>query len=349
MTASAERLRASVVITTYNRREALLLTLAALGRQTLAPEAYEVIVVDDGSNDHTEEAVRALALPCALEVLRHPENRGISAGRNLAIAHARGRYVVCLSDDLLVPDSFLAMHLETLESHPGFWVVGGFKQLRSLRETPFGRYLDDLEEGFNQARKLRPMGDGLWELQVPTARNLSLPRADLEKTGGFDERFRASCEDQDLAHRARLAGIRFLCNESITSLHNDQAGDLVRCCRGQRRGTHDTALFCAKYPEVHGNSPFHRAHGYLTRQDGARVAVVKLLRLVGSRDASMALLLRLVPWCERLGVPERVLRRLYALVIGLHIFRGWREGLKTLETTEWPPHLGPPLRPGKPC
>ena len=322
---------ASVVITSRERRAALMDTLRALAVQSVPPQVYEVLVVDDGSTDGTYEAAVSLEVPSTLRVLRHERQRGVAAGRNTAIREARGRVLIFLSDDLLVPDGFVAAHLAALERHPGAWVVGGFRQLPSLRETPFGRYLDDLEESFTEARKQAPVGPDVWELSWPTARNLSLPRADFERVGPFDERFRSTCEDQDLAVRARAAGIRFLYDASIDSLHNDQAGDLLRCCRAQRRGTHDTALFCAKHPERHGDSPFARANGPWTARDGVRLGAKKGAKWLLSREPMLRVLDRAVPWLERVRLPEPLLRRAYRGLIGLHTFRGWREGLATLE------------------
>ncbi len=322
---------ASIIISTYNRREALIETLKALSVQRVLRESYEVVVVDDGSTDGTWDAVKAITLPCAIQVFRHPTNQGVSAGRNLAIQNARGRYLILLSDDLIVPEDFLAIHIETLKRFPGYWIVGGFRQLPSLRGSPFGRYLEDLEESFTEARKVRTIERNIWELNLPTARNLSLPREDLERTGLFDEQFRVTCEDQDLAHRARQVGIGFLYNEQITCLHNDQAGDLARYCRFQRRGAHDTVRLCAKYPDVHGGSPLISANGYLTLRQSPILWAKKLAKRVLSTGAVMAVLFRVVAISERAYLPERALRRLYRLLIGLSIFRGWRDGLETLE------------------
>jgi len=324
---------ASIIISTYNRCEALMETLKALNHQTVPTDSYEVVVVDDGSTDGTWDALTRVSLACAVQVFRHPTNQGVSAGRNMAIRQSRGQYLILLSDDLLVPEDFIAAHVETLERFPGHWVVGGFRQLPCLRDTPFGRYLDDLEESFTRARKVRAIAPGLWELNWPTARNLSLRRDDLEKTGLFDERFRVTCEDQDLAQRARDVGIRFLYNEQVTCLHNDQAGDLPRYCRFQRKGAHDTVLLCAKYPEIHGASPLIPLNGYVMPEDGPIRRVKKGVKRWLSGDRAMAALERLVAVCERGRVTERALRRLYRLLIGLSIFRGWREGLAALERT----------------
>lgn len=321
----------SVIISTYNRCDALMETLKALTYQNVRADSYEVVVVDDGSTDGTWDALTSVNLACPIQVFRHPTNRGVSAGRNLAIRESRGRYLILLSDDLLVPEDFIAAHVVTLERFPGHWVVGGFRQLPCLRDTPFGRYLDDLEESFTRARKVRTIAPSLWELNWPTARNLSLRREDIEKTGLFDEQFRVTCEDQDLAQRARDVGICFLYNEEITSLHNDQAGDLPRYCRFQRKGAHDSVLLCAKYPEIHGASPLISLNGYVTPKDGSILRVRKSAKAWLSRDQSMAALEWLVAVCERWRMPEAALRRLYRLLIGLSIFRGWREGLATLE------------------
>ena len=324
-------LLASVIISTFNRRDALVETLKALGKQTVPAASYEIVVVDDGSSDGTWEAMTDLDLPCVLRCLRHLSNRGVSAGRNLAIRNARGRYLILLSDDVIVPEDFITAHVDTLRRFPGFWVVGGFRQLESLRDSPFGRYLDDLENGFGEARKMRPMDRNIWELSWPTARNLSLPREDLDGTGLFDERFRVTCEDQDLAHRARERGIRFLYNDEIACVHNDQAGDLARYCRFQRLGAEDTVRLWSKYPDVHGGSPIVTTNGYVAVQDGLAMVTKKMAKRLLSTEPVMAILFRCAGALERRRVPDKALRQLYRALIGLSIFRGWREGLRRRE------------------
>lgn len=324
-------LAASVVITTYNRREALELSLDAFTRQTVSPRDFEILVVDDGCTDDTWAALTRRADPFALRLFRQPGNRGISAARNVALGEARGRYVILVSDDLVVPEEFLATHLRTHDRFPGCWVVGGIRQLESISATPFGRYLDALESSWEEARKTAPLEPNIWELSWPTARNLSLPRADLDRTGLFDEQFRMSCEDQDLAHHARAAGIRFLYNAAITCLHNDQVGDLHRFCRAQVPRMRDTALFCDKWKVEHGNAPVGRLNGYMRLKDGPWLLLRKLIKVVSATRPATACLEMGTDVAERLRLPDPMLMRLYSLLIGAYMFRGWREGLRVLE------------------
>ena len=210
---------------------------------------------------------------------------------------------------------------------PGYWVVGAFRQRDSLTDTPFGRYLDELEREFERARTSHKIAPGLWEMTWPTARNLSLPRADLERIGLFDERFRTTCEDQDLAQRARMIGIRFVYATEIDCVHNDQTADLARYCNFQERGASDTVALCAKTPELHGAAPIARVNGQVSRADGVQLALKKVVKSLLVRTCPNDLIAHAIGRAERLPVPESLLRRGYRLAISLAMFRGWRAGL----------------------
>lgn len=84
-----------------------------------------------------------------------------------------------------------------------------------MTATPFGRFLDQLEATFAKARIGSSIDEDLYEMAVPSARNLALRRSDLERTGLFDQRFRVTCEDQGLAQRASELGIRFIYNAAL--------------------------------------------------------------------------------------------------------------------------------------
>lgn len=52
------KLKASVIVPTYNRKKLLNYTLESLSKQTMNKEEYEIIICDDGSNDNTFELIR---------------------------------------------------------------------------------------------------------------------------------------------------------------------------------------------------------------------------------------------------------------------------------------------------
>lgn len=329
---SAGPVRASVIVTTYNRCAALRQTLEALSVQTLAPTDYEVLVVDNGSTDDTRAWLAEFSPPYGLRSFRFAENQGIGAARNRAIREAAGDTLVLLSDDVLTPENFLETHLETLRRFPGHWVVGHSEQWDGLNEVSFGRFLSELEAGFAQTWQSDEAAPGIWRTEWPTARNLALPRADLERIGVFDEQFRNACEDQDLAYRARLElGTRFLYHTQMGCIHNDQAADLERYCEAQRRGAADTVRFCHKYEQWYaenGPVPLMSANGPVTRQDSPAVALRKAFKAVLALPPAVTALRVLTRACERVGLPDRALARLYRLSIAVAIYRGWRQGLR---------------------
>ncbi len=88
----------TVVIPTYNRPQQLIQCLDAISMQAYPKTRYEVIVVDDGSNESMEAAVAPFLGRMSIVLLRQP-NSGPADARNAGAAVARGHYVAFTDDD----------------------------------------------------------------------------------------------------------------------------------------------------------------------------------------------------------------------------------------------------------
>ncbi len=99
----------SVLITTHNRSDLLKRAIESALHQTY--KTLEVIVIDDGSTDNTEEVVNEyLKQYDNLKYLKHSEAKGANVARNNGIRHAQGKYIAGLDDD----DEFDDKYIETL-------------------------------------------------------------------------------------------------------------------------------------------------------------------------------------------------------------------------------------------
>ncbi len=117
----------SVIIPTYNRAHVLKRAIQSVLDQTY-PD-FELIIVDDGSEDNTEETVKAFR-DQRIIYIRHDRNRGGSAARNTAIKSARGKYIAFQdSDDEWVPEKLEKQMKVFRDSSPEVGVVysGFFK------------------------------------------------------------------------------------------------------------------------------------------------------------------------------------------------------------------------------
>jgi glycosyltransferase involved in cell wall biosynthesis len=217
----------SVIVTTYNREDALDAVLRSLARQT--DRDVEVVVADDGSGPATADLIESwkgrLGLP-----LRHVwhEDRGFRAAeiRNAAVASSRGAYCLFLDADCIARADFVAVHRRLAERG---WFVAGNRALlsRALTERVLRERLEPelwsaaawlrerMRGGLNRLPPLLslPLG-GLRKLRAAAWRgarscNLAIWRSDLERVDGFDAAFAGwGREDSDLLIRLLNAGVR---------------------------------------------------------------------------------------------------------------------------------------------
>jgi alpha-1,6-rhamnosyltransferase len=185
MTAASksERPLVSVIMAAYNAEAYLRDTLESVLAQDWSP--FEVVVVDDGSQDSTGDVIRSFP---EVRYVRQ-ENAGPSAARNTAVAHSRGDLIANFDSDDLLPRPRLRMQAEFLIEHPEVGAVFGRQEWLNaptwmVRDAVYGD-VDGI-----------PLSSAMFRRGV------------LLDLGGYDQSFTHG-EDTDLLVRMRERGIGY--------------------------------------------------------------------------------------------------------------------------------------------
>ena len=314
----------SVIIPTHNRADALELTLQHLAKQDF-DAAWEVIVVNNNCTDNTDEIVKNQKFPVSLKLI-HEEKPGPAATRNAGAKAAKGEAIVFIDNDILVSPDFVRKHFETLQANPKTWFVGRVINPANLRETAFGRYRDDLHESYFQGLPTEDFVD----YPGATGQNWAMRREEFFVADTFDESYSiASCEDAELALRARKQGFRTMFNPQSVVVHNDWAIDLDTFCRRQELYSISTVLLWRKYGEesfqleiVKENAPVN------WKNDSTKLIVKKTFKKIFSSTAGYSLTKSTCRLIERIAPDTKISYKAYKTAVAIAMFRGVREGFK---------------------
>lgn len=218
----------SVIVSTYNRPDALHAVLRSLSKQS--DQRFEIIVADDGSGRETGNVVRDWQTRWNGRIVRvrhADEGFRLAAIRNRAIAVSSGDYLIFLDGDCISPPDFIARHRRL--SEPG-WMVCGHRLMlaealskRAVQENlaiedwTFGRWLGELRRGsIDRLSPFARLPGSAWRRRLirhctHKARgcNMAVWRSDLVNVDGFDADFVGwGHEDNDLATRLGMIGVR---------------------------------------------------------------------------------------------------------------------------------------------
>jgi glycosyltransferase involved in cell wall biosynthesis len=210
----------SICIPAYQADRYLATTLASVGDQTYPH--WEVIVVEDGSNDRTGEIVTNFAATVSQSVrfFRHEENRGLPATRNTGIEAALGNWVALLdSDDLWKPE-----HLESLVQQINRDPAADLVHAGSIL---FQSETDQILETRAPSPEMianfpHSLFVGHYIIQPAS---VLLRRELWKKAGGFDPAFRY-VEDRDMWLRCARVGARFVYTGEETCLYRKHVAAL---------------------------------------------------------------------------------------------------------------------------
>lgn len=205
----------SVLVASYNTRDLLLACLATLDRNR-GDVALETIVVDNASADGTPDAVAARFPHVTL--LRNAVNEGFAKANNRALAIARGRYVLLLNPDTLVPPELLGPMIALMDENPGVGVAGcrvdrpdGELDAACKRGFPtpwnaLGRFLG-LDRAFPKLfggyRRVADDPRGRFDVDAVVGAFMLVRRETVDEVGGLDESFFMFGEDLDWCYRVK--------------------------------------------------------------------------------------------------------------------------------------------------
>ncbi|VCU69974.1 GalNAc(5)-diNAcBac-PP-undecaprenol beta-1,3-glucosyltransferase [Pigmentiphaga humi] len=229
--------RVSVVIPTYRRPDMLMRCLAAVAAQDMDPMEFEILVVDDGPDEGTRDAVerfagaqRARGLP--VRYLQAEGTQGPSGARNRGWENARAAVIAFTDDDTIPTPSWLARGLAAMADGAAA-AVGGIRVPVPARPRDHERDTAGLER-----------------VEFATA-NCLVRKSALAAVGGFDERFTMAWrEDSDLQFMLMARGLRIVRAPDAVVLHPVRPAPAGISVPMQRKVYFDALLY-KKHPSLY--------------------------------------------------------------------------------------------------
>jgi len=242
--------RVSVIVPTRNRHQQLLACLDRLARQSILPQEFEVLVIDDGSTDGTADSIEGRRFPFALRYYRQ-DGAGPGAARNVGIEQAAGEIVLFIGDDILAHERLLEEHLLAhAAGHPGLAVLGHIDWPAGASQNAVMEYVcgdAGLQFGYTLIPKLSKLDHRFFYTSNISVRReflVSAARAGI----AFDRRFRrAAFEDAEFAFRLMPRGLEITYRPEARAEH-DHAMDLDQFAAREFGAGEMAVVFYRKHP-----------------------------------------------------------------------------------------------------
>jgi glycosyltransferase involved in cell wall biosynthesis len=214
--------RVSVIIPTFNRSKKVVRAIESVLNQSI--KDFEIIVVDDGSTDNTNQALARYM--STIKYIRQLVNRGVSAARNIGIKSSTAPWIAFLDSDDYWLNEKLSVQMEFVDSNPGtvacqteeIWIRNG------RRVNPKRKHKKPSGNIFKESLKLC--------LVSPSA--VALKRSLFEEVGLFDETFPAA-EDYDLWLRISCRYPIYLIDKGLVVKEGGHEDQLSRRFAGMDR------------------------------------------------------------------------------------------------------------------
>jgi len=214
----------SIIIVSYNTRQITLNCIESVIANTQGVD-YEIIVVDNGSNDGSPEALTKLTqINSAVKVIHKDENLGFGKGNNLGASKAKGEYLLFLNSDTILANNTLKEALDFIKTKKDIGVYSCGLLNRDNTVQPSGGYfpnllnlyawqlfIDDLPVIGKLIPSFHPhqgITDNDRDVEWVTGAFMIFPKKVFDESGGFDEKIFMYTEEMELIYRVSHLGYK---------------------------------------------------------------------------------------------------------------------------------------------
>jgi GT2 family glycosyltransferase len=238
----------SGILCTFNRAELLSQTLESIVGQSLDQSDFELIVIDDGSSDHTRKAVESFEGRLPVRYV-YQANAGLASAKNHGIYCSRAPVLLFLDDDDVCSPTLFEEHLKTHERYlDNHFAVLGYTGLDpALAQRPLLHYVTEVGCHLFSYPNLK---DGaVLDYTYFWGGRSSCKRKFLIEHGVFNPVFRFGCEDIELGYRLSKHNLKVVYNaQAVSTMVRDISFDEF-CARLIRQGE-SQYIFSQLHPDM---------------------------------------------------------------------------------------------------
>jgi glycosyltransferase involved in cell wall biosynthesis len=328
----------SVIVPTYNRSACLARLLVCLDAQTYPADYWNVIVVDDGSDDPGYAATFKAGHPYRLLAVQQ-NHLGAATARNFGAIYSQADILVFLDDDVIVEPSYLEVLVREHNATERAVIMGNFRPTAAGDVNPFKNAV--LRFGVTQGEANTT---GTVDFTYVVSHNLSIKRHHFYEIGLFQDPTELqgwpNWDDIDLAYRAYQQGFEFIQVPDAQGSHIDHVLDdfQAHCERIYRAGKNARWLF-SKYPELEDMLPmFQDKTPIRLGKDPTSLVLRKILRRILAWKPILALMEGAKRILEKYFPNSRLLAQLYRWINSSYIYQGYCFGVTTKKPNLFKPN-----------
>ncbi len=223
----------SIIIVNYNTQEITLECLKSIKKNPYQKE-FEIILVDNNSSDGSAEYFKNLFIKksfniknCKLKIIKNIKNLGFSAGNNIGIRQAMGKYLLLLNSDTLVTEDALNNLVDFASAHEDAGVIGAKLLNADLTLQPsvfrFPTVIRTLKQYWWNEKglldKYAPKNDKASEVEAVVGAAFLITPQSVKKVGLLDEKYFMYFEDLDYCRKVINAGLKVYYLPKVEIIH----------------------------------------------------------------------------------------------------------------------------------